>query len=58
MVINNFTIYNYLKIKPRKMNPFLMLSHIFLYFNDLGISLYKKGENLLACAQHYLYLQH
>lgn len=37
---------------------FLTLSHIFLYFNDLGISLYKKGENLLACAQHYLYLQH
>lgn len=29
------------------MYSFLILSYIFLNFNDLGISLYKKGENLL-----------
>lgn len=29
------------------MNPFLILSYIFLNINDLGVPLCKKGENLL-----------
>ena len=40
------------------MNPFLMLSHIFLKINVLGKNNITIGKKLLGCAIHYLYLQH